>query len=146
VAVVRPLAEARNLELKFERNGPVLLKTDPDKLREVLTNLLDNAVQYNRPGGSIELSLARDNGHVRMEVKDTGVGIPLEARDHLFERFYRVDPSRQSETTHCGLGLAIVKGYVDLMGGTIEVDSAPNEGSTFRILLPAQERAVAAVA
>jgi signal transduction histidine kinase len=136
--LVRPLVAARGLTLRMERNGPVMLHTDPDKLREVLTNLLHNAIQYNRPEGSIELALERENGHILVEVRDTGIGIAPEARDHIFERFYRADPSRQSDGLHAGLGLAIVKGYVDLMGGKISVQSTEGQGTTFRLELPAQ--------
>ncbi len=145
-AVVRPLAEAQGLRLMVSKNGvgamgrgecPTRLTTDPDKLREVLNNLLHNAIQYNRPAGQIDLTVARDNGHVRLEVRDTGIGIAPEAREHIFERFYRADPSRTSDGMNAGLGLAIVKEYVELMGGRIAVDSAPGQGSTFRIELPA---------
>jgi heavy metal sensor kinase len=136
-ALVRPLAEARSLRLSVRHGGPASLRADPDKLREVLTNLLHNAIEYNRPEGSIDVAVARDNGHLRLEVRDTGIGIAPEARAHIFERFFRADPSRHAEGLHAGLGLAIVKGYVDLMGGTIAVDSAPGQGSTFRIELPA---------
>jgi heavy metal sensor kinase len=145
-AVVRPLAEAQGLRLQVSKNGagteqrgecPTRLTTDPDKLREVLNNLLHNAIQYNRPAGQIDVTVARDNGHVRLEVRDTGIGIAPEAREHIFERFYRVDPSRTSDGMNAGLGLAIVKEYVELMGGRIAVDSAPGQGSTFRIELPA---------
>jgi signal transduction histidine kinase len=140
-SVVRPLAEARGLNLELhnllaavEEGGPLM--TDPDKLREVLTNLLHNAIQYNRPQGRIELTLAREDGQVRLEVTDTGIGIAREARDHIFERFYRADPSRNADDLHAGLGLAIVKEYVDLMGGRITVLSEEGQGSTFRIDLP----------
>jgi heavy metal sensor kinase len=136
-ALVRPLAEARGLKLCVHRNGPVLLTTDPDKLREVVTNLLHNAVQYNRPQGAIDLTVARVNGRVRLDVSDTGVGIGAEARQHIFERFYRADPSRGEDGLHAGLGLAIAKGYLELMGGAIEVESVEGEGSTFRVHLPA---------
>jgi heavy metal sensor kinase len=145
-AVVRPLAEAQGLRLMVSKSGsgaehkgecPTRLTTDPDKLREVLNNLLHNAIQYNRPAGQIDLTVARDNGHVRLEVRDTGIGIAPEAREHIFERFYRADPSRTSDGMNAGLGLAIVKEYVELMGGRIAVDSAPGQGSTFRIELPA---------
>jgi heavy metal sensor kinase len=139
VAMVRPLAEAQGLRLQLERNGPAVVRTDPEKLRDIMTNLLHNAIQYNRPQGSIALAVRRENGHVQLEVRDTGVGIPAKARDHLFERFYRVDPSRQSDTVHAGLGLAIVKGYLDLMGGRIEVESEEGQGSTFRVLLPTEK-------
>jgi heavy metal sensor kinase len=135
--LVRPLVSARGLTLHVERNGPVLLHTDPDKLREVLTNLLHNAIEYNRPNGSIELALERQNGHVLLEVRDTGIGIAPEAREHIFERFYRADPSRQADGLHAGLGLAIVKGYIDLMGGKISVESTEGQGTTFRLELPA---------
>jgi heavy metal sensor kinase len=135
-ALVRPLAEARGVELQVHRGGPACLKADPDKLREVVTNLLHNAIQYNRPQGSVELTVARDNGHVGVQVKDTGIGISPDARQHIFERFYRADPSRHADGLHAGLGLAIVKGYVDLMGGNIAVDSAEGQGSTFRVELP----------
>jgi heavy metal sensor kinase len=136
-ALVRPLAEARGLTLRLHSEGEAVMEADPGKLREVLTNLLHNAIEYNRPDGSVDLSVLRHNGTLCVEVRDTGVGIAPEARAHIFERFYRADPSRQAEGLHAGLGLAIVKGYVDLMGGSIAVESAEGEGSTFRVELPA---------
>jgi len=137
-ALVRPLAEARGLHLNVHRNGPAMLHADPDKLREVLTNLLHNAIEYNKPDGTIDVKVERSNGHLEMEVSDTGIGIAPEARRHIFERFFRADPSRQADTPHAGLGLAIVKGYVDLMGGIIAVDSTVGAGSTFRVSLPVE--------
>jgi heavy metal sensor kinase len=137
-AVVRPLAEARGLRLSVHRDGPALLNADPDKLREVVTNLLHNAVQYNRPDGAIDLSVGRQNGHLEVEVRDTGIGISADARAHIFERFYRADPARGGDDgLHAGLGLAIVKELIDLMGGTIDVESQEGRGSTFRVRLPA---------
>lgn len=137
VQVVRPLAEQRGLHLWLHKNGPILAETDAGKVREILTNLLDNAIEYNRPGGRVEVGVRPDNGEVEIEVRDTGIGIPPEAQEHLFERFYRADPSRQSDASHCGLGLAIVKGYVDLLGGRVLVESQPDQGSSFRVRLPA---------
>jgi heavy metal sensor kinase len=137
-ALVRPLAEARGVTLRVLKAGPSQLTADADKLREVVTNLLHNAIQYNRPEGKIDLVVERDNGTLRVEVRDTGIGISAAAREHIFERFFRADPSRQADGLHAGLGLAIVKGYVDLMGGTIGVDSVEGQGSTFRVKLPAQ--------
>jgi heavy metal sensor kinase len=136
-ALVRPLAQARGLALNVRHEGESHLKTDPDKLREVLNSLLHNAVQYNRPNGSIDLEVRRDNGTLELEVRDTGIGIAPQAKEHIFERFYRADPSRQADGLNAGLGLAIVKGYVDLLGGTIRVDSAEGKGSAFRVCLPA---------
>ncbi|HZY83514.1 MAG TPA: ATP-binding protein [Gemmataceae bacterium] len=158
-SVVRPLAEARGLSLTVHNKcaplvaftsradgngggpdgpGTAQVTTDPDKLRELLTNLLHNAVQYNRPNGSIDVTVSRTNGHLDLEVSDTGIGIAPEAREMIFERFYRADPSRGTDGLHAGLGLAIVKEYVGLMGGSIEVESKEGQGSTFRVHLPAQ--------
>jgi heavy metal sensor kinase len=138
MAVVRPLADARSVRLAVHVEGQQIpqLTTDPDKFSEVLTNLLHNAIQYNRPGGDIDVRLGRQNGHFELAVQDTGVGIAPDAKAHLFERFWRADPSRGEDGLHAGLGLAIVKGYVDLMGGTISVESKQGEGSTFRVQLP----------
>jgi two-component system, OmpR family, heavy metal sensor histidine kinase CusS len=141
-ALVRPLAEARGLTLTIHRNGAAPVTADPDKLREVLTSLLHNAIEYNRPNGAVDLTVARENGHLDVAVKDTGVGISPEAKAHLFERFYRADPSRGGDGLHTGLGLAIAKGYVDLMGGDLAVESVEGEGSTFRIRLPAHRAIV----
>jgi signal transduction histidine kinase len=135
-SMVRPLAEARGLELRVHRNGPAPLFADPAKLREVVTNLLHNAIQYNRPNGSIDLTVARKNGALKVEVVDSGIGMSAEARQHIFERFFRADPARSQDGLHAGLGLAIVKGYVDLMGGSIAVESTEGHGSTFRVELP----------
>jgi heavy metal sensor kinase len=137
VAMVKPLAEARGLKVEVEGDSTAPLQTDPDKLREVLNNLLHNAIHYNRPNGSVAVAVHRENGHLHLAVRDTGIGIPPEARPHIFERFFRADPSRQADSLHAGLGLAIVKGYLDLMGGTIEVNSVEGEGSTFSVCLPA---------
>ncbi len=135
--MVRPLATARDLTLEVHQKGPACLKTDPTKFREVLTNLLHNAIEYNRPQGKVELTVQRDNGKLRVEVSDTGIGIAPEAQKHIFQRFFRADASRTEAGLHAGLGLAIVKGYVDLMGGSISVESVPEKGSTFRLSLPA---------
>ena len=140
-AVIRPLAEAQGLTLTVSRapqgTGPARASTDPDKLREVMSNLLHNAIQYNRPEGRIDLTVSRQNGHVRFAVADTGVGIPAESRGRIFERFYRADPSRNTDNMHAGLGLAIVKEYIDVMGGRIEVRSQEGEGTVFEVDLPA---------
>jgi heavy metal sensor kinase len=136
-AVVRPLAEASGVTLEVQHRSDSRLSTDPDKLREVLTNLLHNAIQYNRPHGSVQLRVGRENGHLEVAIQDTGIGIAPEARELIFERFYRADPSRGTDDLHAGLGLAIVKEYVDLMGGKIAVESTQGQGSTFRVQLPA---------
>jgi heavy metal sensor kinase len=136
-SVVRPLAEQHGLHLTVHRDGAVPLNADPDKLREILNNLLHNAVQYNRPDGSIDVTFARVNDHVELRVSDTGIGLAPEVQPRIFERFYRVDRSRGADGLNTGLGLSIVKEYVDLMGGTIRVESALAQGSTFTVRLPA---------
>jgi heavy metal sensor kinase len=137
VSVLRPLAEARGLALSLHAEEGAVVQTDPDKLREVLNNLLHNAIEYNRPSGSIDVDVLRENGHLEMRVRDTGIGIGPQARERIFERFYRADPSRQADGLHAGLGLAIVKGYLELMGGTIQVESQEGQGSIFSVCLPA---------
>jgi signal transduction histidine kinase len=137
-AMVRPLAEARSLNLTVQRRSDAQATVDPDKMREIMINLLHNAIQYNHPNGSVTLTVNRPNGKLEVAVTDTGIGIAPDMRDHIFERFFRADSSRGLDGAHAGLGLAIVKGYVDLMGGTVDVESEVDRGSTFRIRLPAQ--------
>lgn len=140
--VIRPLAAANGLAFTADLPGPVYANTDPDKLREVITNLLHNAVEYNRPGGSIRLSVhAAPSGGVEVEIADTGIGMTPDVREHIFERFYRADASRHAAGAHAGLGLSIVKEYLDRLGGTIAVDSESGVGSTFRVTLPAATHA-----
>jgi len=134
--LVRPLADVRGVQIRQHLQDSAPMLADPDKLREVFNNLLHNAIEYNRPNGKIDLTVRSENGNVVLEVADTGVGIPPEASERIFERFYRADPSRQADALHAGIGLAIVKSYIDLMGGTIKVVSS-EQGSTFRVELPA---------
>jgi heavy metal sensor kinase len=140
VDMLRPLADPKGIEIELEVDEsastlePVV--GDAGKLREIFVNLIDNAVQYNKPEGHVAVRVAADRKAVILEVSDTGVGMTSQTRSHLFQRFFRADPSRQSDTVNAGLGLAIVKGYVDLFGGQIEVESELNVGSTFRITLP----------
>ena len=137
-AVIRPLSESHRVTLHTDIDGPTTLATDPDKLREVMINLLHNAVEYNRPGGEIALRVhpAKGGGAV-VEVADTGIGMAPEVQAKIFERFFRADPSRTHTGVHAGLGLAIVKEYVNCLGGSIAVESELGRGSTFRVTLPA---------
>ncbi|HQR06158.1 MAG TPA: HAMP domain-containing sensor histidine kinase [Gemmatales bacterium] len=140
VDMLRPIADQRNISIEMDVDDSAnMLEPQPSdaaKLREVLVNLIDNAVHYNKDEGSVTLRIAAAPKSVILEVIDTGVGMTPDTQSHLFERFFRADPSRQSETVNAGLGLAIVKGYVDLFGGTISVSSIPGQGSTFRVTLP----------
>jgi two-component system phosphate regulon sensor histidine kinase PhoR len=109
---------------------------DPDGIERLVVNLLDNAVKYNRPDGSVTVRLAQTDGHALLEVSDTGIGIPQDAIPRLFERFYRVDKGRARDEGGTGLGLAIVKHVAQTHGGQVEVESRIGKGSTFRVKLP----------
>ena len=135
-AVIRPLATAHGLTLKTDLPPEVEFTTDPDRLREVLMNLLHNAIEYNRPGGIITLRAERDAAGLTVEVADTGIGMSDDVKAKIFDRFFRADPSRTATGAHAGLGLAIVKEAVGRMGGSIAVDSTPAAGSSFRVRLP----------
>ena len=108
----------------------------PDRLREVILNLAENGIKYNRPGGQVSITTGCENGQAVLTVSDTGIGIPPESLDRIFERFYRVDRGRTRKAGGTGLGLAIVKHIVALYGGHIQVESQLDQGTTFRITLP----------
>jgi signal transduction histidine kinase len=136
-AVARPLAEVQGLTFKVNVPNSLAVRTDPDKLREVVMNLTHNAIEYNRPGGEVEVTAAAGpDGGVVVEVRDTGIGMPPEIQGKIFERFFRADPARHATGLHAGLGLAIVKEYVVRLGGKLSVDSAVGRGSRFRVELP----------
>jgi len=137
VAVIRPLAAANSITVELLTDEALELETDAGKLREVLMNLLHNAVEYNKPGGTIELRVKRLPNTIVLEVRDTGIGMTDEVKDKIFERFYRADASRHSTGVHAGLGLAIVREYVSRLEATISVESEPGRGSLFRVTLPA---------
>jgi signal transduction histidine kinase len=131
-------ALAKEIKLQIETSGDLpVVDVDPDRMAQVLVNLLDNALRYTPLGGTISLSARSVAEGVALVVKDTGPGIPAEDLDHLFERFYRGDKSRQREEGGSGLGLAIAKSLVENQGGQILVESKPNQGATFIIQLPA---------
>ena len=112
------------------------IHVDPERMAQVLGNLLSNALRYTPTGGKITLSAGRQNDHVNIRVSDTGQGISPEALPHIFDRFYRADPSRQQAEGETGLGLAIARSLVEAHGGAIVADSAPSKGTTFTITLP----------
>jgi heavy metal sensor kinase len=135
VELVRPLAVERGLDVHCELPAVPCLG-DAERIGQVATNLLTNAIQYTRNGGKIQISTAAQNGSAVLTVTDTGTGIPPEDLPHIFERFYRADKSRSRLQGHSGLGLAICKAIVDAHGGTIDVSSQPGAGSSFVVKLP----------
>lgn len=134
----RTNAREREMSMHNEIPESLLVEADPERLRQVLCNLVDNAVKYGRQAGQIRLGgrLSSDGAMVEMWVNDDGPGIPFEAQARVFERFYRVDSARSSEKGGTGLGLSIVKHIVQLHGGRVWVESRPGEGSTFYFALP----------
>ncbi len=133
---VRMLAEEKGLELKSVFKGDVdYIITDPEKVRQILLNLLSNAIKFTEKGEVTVIVEAKD-GKVFLSVKDTGIGIPEEALDYIFDAFRQVDGSTTRKYGGTGLGLSIVKKLVELLGGEIRVKSKLNEGSTFTVVLP----------
>ncbi len=122
--------------LTLGHEDQAVVKGDPDRLRQLFLNLVDNALKYTPAGGRVTLSLYREGNWAKVIVEDTGIGIPEEAIPHLFERFYRVDKARSRSRGGTGLGLAIVKEVTDSHGGYIEVTSEEGRGSRFTIWLP----------
>ena len=108
------------------------------RLSTAISNLIDNAILYNKPGGEVRITAAKENGTFRLDITDTGEGIAPEELPRIFERFYRVDKARTRVTGGTGLGLSIVKHAIESQGGTIQVISRLGAGSTFTIRLPLQ--------
>ncbi|MEP6474988.1 MAG: ATP-binding protein, partial [Gemmatimonadota bacterium] len=112
--------------------GATTLTADPQSIRQIITNLVDNALRYTPPGGRVTVAAHRDGHDLVLEVSDTGSGIPAEHLPRLFERFYRVDPSRSRAEGGTGLGLAIVKHLVEAHGGTCSAESLLGQGTVIR--------------
>jgi two-component system sensor histidine kinase SenX3 len=124
------------IELALDASDGVVVRTDPSRLRQVVVNLLDNAVKYSPLGGRVEVRVAERDGSVAIEVADQGLGIPEEAQERIFEKFVRLDPEMRRGVGGSGLGLYISQELVERMGGRLRVDSQPGRGSTFTIQLP----------
>ncbi|MBV8909422.1 MAG: HAMP domain-containing protein [Gammaproteobacteria bacterium] len=130
------LAEDKRVGVECVSTPGVVVEGDRARLKQVIVNLLDNAIKYTPGGGRVRLSVRREGGYAVLEVSDDGVGIPAEALPHVFKRFYRVDDSRSRQQGGAGLGLAIVKSICAAHGAEVEVASAPGKGSTFRVRQP----------
>lgn len=143
LAQMEPVAQPRGIVLRWEisRGTPLLVHADPGRLRQVLLNLLANALHYTPAGGRVEIGADAASDAVRIWVFDTGSGIEAADLPHIFDRFYRTDRSRSRVTGGTGLGLAIVRSIVELHGGRIEVSSELGRGSRFTVTLPSRKRA-----
>ncbi len=132
------VARARGVTLTNAVPDELVARADPERLRQVLSNLIDNAIKYGRAEGNVTVGgRALSEERVELSVRDDGPGIPMEAKERVFERFYRVDKARSREQGGTGLGLAIVKNVMQAHGGEVRVESAPGAGTTFFLTLPA---------
>ena len=129
----RPVAEAKKINLKTELPETLAVKSNRRKVQRIVTNLLENAIKYTPADGAVKVSAAAQNGEIRIEFEDTGMGISENDLPHIFERFYRCDRSRSQGGT--GLGLSLVKAYTESLNGSIHVESVLNQGSRFALVL-----------
>jgi heavy metal sensor kinase len=133
---MRLLAEDKRIELNCLAENSPQVDGDASRVKQLVVNLVDNAIKYTGEGGRIEIRIGTVNGMAQLEVSDSGIGIPAEALKHVFERFYRVDKARSRHLGGAGLGLSIVKSICKAHGGTINVESTDGQGSRFMVDLP----------
>ena len=133
---LRPIANRRKVELIFESIREVTADVDEMKLSLAITNLVENAIKYNMEEGWVRVTLDADHKFFYLKVQDSGIGIPEDVQDRIFERFYRVDKARSRETGGSGLGLAITRNVVLMHKGAIKLSSKEGEGSTFTLRIP----------
>ncbi len=133
---LRPIAAKSDIELVFESFRPVVAEVDEVKLTLALSNLIENAIKYNVESGWVHVSLNADHKFFYVKVADSGIGIPEEDQERIFERFYRVDKSHSREIGGTGLGLAITRNAILMHRGAIKVYSKPDEGTTFTVRVP----------
>lgn len=130
------LAEDKDIELSRTTPGPALVQGDRGRVKQVIVNLLDNAIKYTMPGGSVRIRTQVENGRAILEIRDTGIGISTRDRPLIFERFYRVDAARSREIGGAGLGLSIVKAICAVHSADVTVESAEGLGSRFLVSFP----------
>lgn len=133
---LRPIAEKQHIELVLESFRPVSAEVDEVKLTLAISNLVENAIKYNRQDGWVHVSLNADHQYFYIKVEDSGIGIPEESLEHIFERFYRVDKSHSREIGGTGLGLAITRNAILMHRGAIKVFSTEGEGTIFDVRIP----------
>ena len=133
---LRPIAVTKNVELVLESYRPVVAEVDEVKLTLALTNLVENAIKYNIENGWVRVSINADHKYFYVKISDSGIGIPTDNVEQIFDRFYRVDKARARETGGTGLGLSITKSVIQLHKGVIKLYSKENEGTTFTVRIP----------
>ncbi|MBR5316361.1 MAG: two-component sensor histidine kinase [Lachnospiraceae bacterium] len=133
---LRPIARQQNIEVILESNRPVQAVVDEVKMTLALSNLVENAIKYNKQNGWVRVSLDADHQYFTVMIEDSGMGIPEESMERIYERFYRVDKSHSREIGGTGLGLAITRNIILMHRGTIQVSSVETEGTTFVVKIP----------
>jgi len=138
---MRALAEEKGIELSVDVSGSLpAVRANPDRLEQVITNLVENALRFTPPGGKVVVNVYRDGAFACVKVADSGPGIPQDQQDLIWEKFYKVDKSRvRNNVGGTGLGLATVKRLVENMGGGVSVESTPGQGATFIFTLKLQK-------
>jgi two-component system sensor histidine kinase/response regulator len=139
LSTIKPMAIQMNLHICYSGDPSRFIRADPADMDMILNNLLSNAVKYNREGGSVDLSVSGGEGKVEIIVRDTGIGMSKEEVSQLFREFVRIKNQHTRGITGSGLGLSIVSKITEMYGGQIGVESVPDQGSEFRVILPSQE-------
>jgi signal transduction histidine kinase len=133
---MEPRATEQGITLTYSCHDLKPVQADPKRIEEIFNNLITNAVCYSPEGGRVEISAQGKGEYMEINVKDSGVGIAPEELPKIFDKFYRVKHPKTRQVVGTGLGLSIVKGIVEAHNGSIDVESVPDKGTTFRILLP----------
>ena len=133
---LRPIARKRDIEVVFESRRAVTAEADEVKLTLIITNLVENAIKYNKEQGRVKVVLDADHQFFTLEIMDSGIGIPEDSLEHIYERFYRVDKSHSREIGGTGLGLAITRNAILMHRGSIKVASVEGKGTTFTVKIP----------
>jgi heavy metal sensor kinase len=136
---LEPVAASRGIQMETVAEPDVHVRGDGSWLERVILNLLDNAIKFTPDGGKIRVGVAAENGSAKLRVEDQGIGIPPEALPHIFQRFYRAEPSRSKRVPGVGLGLALARWIVEKHRGRITVESQPGQGTCFMVWLPLYE-------
>ena len=136
IRMLNKLAEKKNISLSMDIKEDSTVLFQEDDLYEIIFNLVENAIKYNVVGGTVNVTVLRDEDNAIIKVQDSGVGIPQDAQTHIFERFFRVDKARSRNSGGSGLGLAIVRNMVEHNNGTIAVESIVGQGTTFTVTFP----------
>lgn len=136
IDTMEPYAIQRNVKVYFDQHKDAVISADPEEMEIIFNNLISNAIKYNRDGGHVNVIIKPNGGNIAISVEDTGIGMSEEDLAKIFHEFVRIKNTKTREITGSGLGLSIIKKIIDEYGGEINVNSKPDEGSTFTVVLP----------